>query len=114
VEYQGEGIRIMGRSSIDILKVGGFKVSALEVENLISDRLPEIQECAIVGKFDEIYGQKIVLYYVSNATIDAQQIENSLKFLLKSYQMPREFHKIDSLPRNAMGKVNKPQLRSTC
>jgi len=114
--------RILGRASVDILKAGGFKVSALEVEAALL-ACPGVAETAVVGVPDAVYGQKIAALVVlrapgggaaAAAAEDAAAAEAvlraSLAQLLAPYQLPRIIRFLPELPRNAMGKVNKKAL----
>merc|ERR1712137_79989 len=79
------GIRgIMGRASVDIIKSGGYKLSALEIENVMLTH-PAIAECAVVGKPDETWG----------------------KDTMATYKVPQELDVVESLPRNQLGKIEK-------
>lgn len=106
--------RILGRRSVDILKTGGYKVSALDIEAEILNH-PEIHEAAVVGIEDIEWGQ-IVGAVVSLRSSDSQsQLDlNSLQEWLRprmaSYKLPRRLIIVPQIPRNAMGKVNKKDL----
>jgi malonyl-CoA/methylmalonyl-CoA synthetase len=109
--------RILGRTSVDILKVGGFKVSALEVEGALL-ACPGVAEAAVVGVPDAVYGQKIAALVVlqppeaSQAAAAAEEaaLRASLAQLLAPYQLPQIFRFLPELPRNAMAKINKKAL----
>ncbi|KAL4974150.1 hypothetical protein BDW66DRAFT_92468 [Aspergillus desertorum] len=112
---------IQGRRSVDIIKVGGEKVSALEVERELLS-LPEIAEAAVVGLTSEQWGQKVVAIVVLNPEIAAKTGRNgkpwgaldmrrALKDRLAVYKLPSEMKVLEgAIPRNAMGKVNKKML----
>jgi malonyl-CoA/methylmalonyl-CoA synthetase len=104
--------RILGRSSLDIIKTGGYKVSALEIEDVLRTS-PDIKECAVVGLEDPEWGERVaaalVLNQGSNLTLDA--LRQWAKERLAVYKIPAQMLVVDDLPRNLMGKVSKPELR---
>ena len=108
---------IKGRMSADILKHKGYKVSALDVENvLLSTGL--IRECAVVGVDHELFGQEIVAVVVrehppSPGGESLEGLEGLRRVCadhLADYQIPQRVRFVDKIPRNAMGKVNKKEL----
>lgn len=113
-EYDDEGyIRLLGRASSDVIKVGGFKVSALEIESaLLGHDL--VEECVVFGIPDLDYGEKIVgIIKKSGDEITKTVLDEWLTSKLAPYQMPSYYLLVDHIPRNAMGKVNKKELRRT-
>jgi malonyl-CoA/methylmalonyl-CoA synthetase len=104
--------RILGRSSVDIIKTGGYKVSALEIEDVLRTH-PQIHDCAVVGVADEQWGERVALCAVcaTNELIDLSNLREWAKAFLASYKVPTLLHICDELPRNAMGKVQKLQVR---
>jgi fatty acid CoA ligase FadD36 len=100
--------RIVGRQSIDIIKTGGFKVGAGEVEAALLTH-PGVAEAAVVGVNDPDLGQRIVAFVVCSEVDDTTLI-NHVAALLSVHKRPREVRIVDVLPRNAMGKVQKTQL----
>ena len=108
--------RILGRTSVDIIKTGGFKVSALETEALLLTH-PRIAECAVFGVPDDAYGEVSVAVTalkeedVEGTAVDASELARWARMNMAEYKAPRTFHLIDEIPRNAMGKVNKKELR---
>lgn len=102
--------RIVGRTSIDIIKSGGFKVGAGEVETALLSH-PTVSECAVVGMADADLGERIVAFVVGDGAEPAALIDH-VAGLLSVHKRPREIRLVDTLPRNAMGKVQKQQLRS--
>jgi fatty acid CoA ligase FadD36 len=109
--------RIVGRASIDIIKTGGFKVGAGEVEAVLLDH-PAVAEAAVVGVDDHDLGQRIVAYVVlreaNNARADlTNEITSFVGERLTAHKCPREVRLVDSLPRNAMGKVLKATLANS-
>ena len=113
VAVQESGIyRILGRSSVDIIKTGGYKVSALEIEETLLAH-PDIKECAVVGIPDETWGERIVAAIVmrEGAGLDPDALRAWSKERLASYKVPKDALAFQELPRNAMGKVSKPELK---
>ncbi|KAL7821929.1 hypothetical protein V8C26DRAFT_391423 [Trichoderma gracile] len=112
---------IQGRKSADIIKTGGEKVSALEVERELLS-LPQVAEAAVVavpsGSWGHKVGAVVVLdpaYSVDAATgksWSALDMRRALKPRLANYKIPQVMKVVDSIPRNAMGKINKKQLVS--
>ncbi len=103
--------RILGRSSVDIIKTGGFKVSALEIEETLREH-PGIAECVVVGISDEEWGQRVAAAVIlkSEATLDLAELRTWAKERLAPYKIPSLLHITDSFPRNAMGKVMKNEV----
>lgn len=106
----GDGFhRIVGRQSVDIIKTGGYKVGAGEVEAALLDH-PSVREAAVVGVDDGDLGQRVVAYVVGDGVVPDALIAH-VAALLSVHKRPREIRLVDELPRNAMGKVVKAQLR---
>jgi malonyl-CoA/methylmalonyl-CoA synthetase len=103
--------RLLGRTSTDIIKTGGYKVSALEIEDAVREH-PAVADCAIVGAPDEEWGQRVRAFVElrPDAALTLDELRASLRERLAPYKLPRDLHVVDALPRNAMGKVNKPAL----
>ncbi|RME97351.1 MAG: long-chain fatty acid--CoA ligase [Chloroflexi bacterium] len=104
--------RILGRNSVDIIKTGGFKVSALEIEEVLRTH-PAIRECAVVGVPDPEWGERVcaALVLETGASLAAEGLRGWAKERLAPYKVPSEILVLDDLPRNAMGKVTKPALK---
>ena len=100
--------RIVGRQSLDIIKTGGFKVGAGEVETALLSH-PSVLEAAVVGAPDDDLGQRIVAYVVGS-DIDAAALIEHVAATLSVHKRPRDVRVVDELPRNAMGKVQKGLL----
>jgi malonyl-CoA/methylmalonyl-CoA synthetase len=103
--------RIMGRSSVDIIKSGGYKLSALEIEAALLDH-PAITLCAVVGLPDDTWGETVAAAVVlaTGASLDLESLQAWCHDCLSPYKMPRALLVCDDLPRNAMGKVTKPAV----
>ena len=109
---RGPAYFIQGRRSADIIKTGGEKVSALEVEREVL-ALPEVDECAVVGLPSEAWGQKVaavVVLSAKGAGLTLPALRAALKSRITAYKIPQDLEIVDSLPRNAMGKINKKEL----
>lgn len=104
--------RLLGRTSIDIIKTGGYKVSALEVEEVIRAH-PSVHDCAVVGVADLDWGERVVAIVElrPDSTLELTALREWLRPLLAPYKIPTALH-TKALPRNAMGKVVKPTLRA--
>lgn len=104
--------RIMGRSSVDIIKSGGYKLSALEIESTILDH-PAIRECVIVGIPDDTWGEVVALAIVLQAgeQLSLKELQEWCQDRLSAYKVPRRLLTLEELPRNAMGKVTKPAVQ---
>ncbi len=103
--------RIVGRASIDIIKSGGYKVGAGEVETALLSH-PSVEEVAVIGVPDDDLGERIVAFVVGDR-VAPQELIDHVAALLSVHKRPREIRLVESLPRNAMGKVQKQQLRGT-
>ena len=104
-------LRIIGRRSTDIIKCGGFKVGAGEVEAALLEH-PAIAEAAVIGVPDADLGERIVAFVVTRTPIEPRVLEDHVATRLSPHKRPREVRMVDSLPRNAMGKVQKTVLRN--
>jgi fatty acid CoA ligase FadD36 len=104
----GDGMhRIVGRESVDLIKSGGYRVGAGEIETVLLGH-PGVAEAAVVGLPDEDLGQRIVAFIVGDA--EPQELIDYVAQQLSVHKRPREVRIVDELPRNAMGKVLKKQL----
>ena len=112
VERKENYYYIRGRLSTDIIKSGGYKISALEIESVLSQH-PAISECAIIGVPDETWGERIIAVVImkKDLFISLDELKNFCRDRLASYKIPSELKMISGMPRNAMGKVMKPELR---
>ena len=103
--------RILGRASIDIIKTGGFKVSALEIEEVLRAH-PAIAECAVVAVPDPEWGERIcvAVEQAANSDLTIESLQLWAKERLAPYKVPRQLFCVQTLPRNALGKVMKPEV----
>ena len=102
--------RILGRDSIDIIKSGGYKISALEIEEVLRSHAL-IKDCAVVGIPNEEWGELVVAVLVIETALDIAELKDWLKERLPSYKSPKVYQILADLPRNAMGKVVKNELK---
>ncbi|CQD19420.1 acyl-CoA synthetase [Mycobacterium lentiflavum] len=108
----GEGMhRIVGRESVDLIKSGGYRIGAGEIETSLLGH-PGVQEAAVVGMPDDDLGQRIVAFVVGASDLNTDELINYVAQDLSIHKRPREVRFVDALPRNAMGKVVKKQLLS--
>ena len=104
------GLRLFGRLATDLIKTGGFKVGAGEVEDALLAH-PAVAEAAVVGEPDDDLGERIVAWVVAQATVDAETLTSHVARTLSPHKRPRTVRFVDALPRNALGKVQKKLLR---
>jgi malonyl-CoA/methylmalonyl-CoA synthetase len=128
-DEKGDSWRVLGRVSADILKTGGFKVSALEVEAKLLEH-PRVREVSVVGVPDDAYGEVGVAVAAlesdgaerntkendeekrKRADAEASALRAWARGRMAEYKVPRAFIFVEAIPRNAMGKVNKKSLRA--
>jgi malonyl-CoA/methylmalonyl-CoA synthetase len=103
--------RILGRISVDIIKTGGYKVSALEIEAVLRSH-PAIQDCAVVGVDDPEWGERVCAALVLHPGhgLTLASCRSWAKEYLAVYKVPTRILTVMDLPRNAMGKVTKPAI----
>ena len=104
--------RILGRSSIDIIKSGGYKLSALEIEGVLLGH-EAIREAAVIGLPDDTWGELVAAAVTlqDGAGLDLAGLKQWCAGRMSSYKIPRRLKVMNALPRNAMGKVIKTALR---
>eukprot|EP00106_Octopus_bimaculoides_P010508 XP_014777950.1 PREDICTED: acyl-CoA synthetase family member 3, mitochondrial-like [Octopus bimaculoides] len=113
--YENGVYSIMGRTSVDIIKSGGYKISALYVERHLLSH-PQITDCAVIGLPDITWGQRIAAVLVLKDGADEMSLENLQRWaenLMPYYQVPTVVRYLKAMPRNAMGKVNKKDIFAT-
>ncbi len=103
--------RIVGRESVDLIKSGGYRIGAGEIETALLGH-PGVAEAAVVGMPDEDLGQRIVAFVVPAGRVNPDDLIDHVAQQLSIHKRPREVRVVDALPRNAMGKVLKKQLLS--
>ncbi|TCP45753.1 malonyl-CoA/methylmalonyl-CoA synthetase [Tamaricihabitans halophyticus] len=103
-------IRIVGRKATDIIKSGGYKIGAGEIENALLEH-PAVAEVAVTGEPDDDLGERIVAWVVPDGTPPTErELADHVARLLTPHKRPRVVRFQESLPRNDMGKVMKRAL----
>ncbi|MER6393345.1 AMP-binding protein [Streptomyces sp. NPDC001523] len=100
--------RIVGRASIDLIKSGGYRIGAGEIENALLDH-PRVSEAAVVGLPDADLGQRIVAFVVAQG-VTGTELTDFVAAHLSVHKRPREVRFVTAIPRNAMGKPQKKLL----
>ena len=108
-ELEGNPFKILGRTSVDILKSGGYKLSALEIEEVLR-RHADVDDCAVVGIPDEAWGERVVACVQTHRAVTEDALRSFVKEHLAPYKVPKQVLFFEALPRNALGKVVKPEL----
>jgi malonyl-CoA/methylmalonyl-CoA synthetase len=108
---ENASVRLLGRTSVDIVKTGGFKVSALEIEEVLRTH-PAIADCAVVGVSDDEWGERVsaAVELKVGSTLSLEALQDWARPQLAPYKLPRALITVPALPRNAMGKVVKPAV----
>lgn len=108
---QEGAIRILGRRSTDLIKTGGYRVGAGEIEACLFEH-PSVREAAVVGLPDDDLGQRIAAFVVlePGAAQDRAGLAGFVAERLSPHKRPRDIEFLVELPRNAMGKVQKKLL----
>jgi len=106
-------IRIVGRRSTDLIKSGGYRIGAGEIEGALLEH-PGVAEVAVTGEPDPDLGERIVAWVVprEGASPSAEELVAHASGLLSAHKRPREVRFLEQLPRNPMGKVTKQALRA--
>jgi malonyl-CoA/methylmalonyl-CoA synthetase len=104
-------LRIVGRRATDLIKSGGFKIGAGEIENVLLEH-PAVAEAAVTAAPDPDLGERVVAWIVpaQGRRPEPDELADRVADLLAPHKRPREFHFLDRLPRNDMGKVMKRAL----
>jgi malonyl-CoA/methylmalonyl-CoA synthetase len=100
---------LLGRKS-DLIISGGFNIDPREIEDFLLEQ-PGVSEAAVVGEADEVRGEVPIAFIVASS-FDADALERSCRENLASFKVPRRFVQVDSIPRTALGKVQKHLLVS--
>jgi malonyl-CoA/methylmalonyl-CoA synthetase len=105
--------RLLGRTSSDILKSGGYKLSALEIEAALLQH-PAIAEVAVIGVPDPQWGDRVTACVVlrEGQALSLDALRGWAKERLAPYKIPRALEAVAALPRNPMGKVQKQELKA--
>jgi len=107
--FENNSYKILGRSSVDIIKSGGYKLSALEIEEVLREH-PAIADCSVVGVPDGEWGELVCAVLVLQHELQTEALSVWLRERLPGYKIPRKYQIVAELPRNAMGKVTKKEL----
>jgi malonyl-CoA/methylmalonyl-CoA synthetase len=109
--FEKDAYRLLGRTNIDIIKSAGHKISALEIEDALREH-PAIAECAVIGVDDEEWGQRVcaAVELKVREPLTLAELEPWARERLAPYKIPKSLIAVDALPRNAMGKVVKPEV----
>jgi malonyl-CoA/methylmalonyl-CoA synthetase len=104
-------VRLYGRTSVDIIKSAGYKLSALEIEAALREH-PAVADVAVIGAPDDTFGELVTACAVlrPGATLTLDELKAFARERLAAYKVPRALRLCQALPRNAMGKVQKKQL----
>ena len=104
--------RILGRLSVDIIKSGGYKLSALEIKDVLRQH-PAVREVAVVGVEDEVWGEAVAAAVIprKGVDLDLPSLRAWAGDQLSTYKIPKKLAVVEDLPRNAMGKVKKPAVK---
>jgi len=104
-------LRLVGRRSTDLIKSGGFRIGAGEIESALLEH-PAVAEAAVLGVADTDLGERIVAWIVlaPGAAVAERELVEHVALALTPHKRPREVRFVDSLPRNALGKVQKRML----
>ncbi|AGS69349.1 acyl-CoA synthetase [Streptomyces collinus] len=106
------GVRIVGRKATDLIKSGGYKIGAGEIENALLEH-PGVREAAVTGEPDADLGERIVAWIVPadpGAPPSLEELAGHVARRLAPHKRPRVLHLLDALPRNDMGKIMKRAL----
>ncbi|MEM9917934.1 MAG: AMP-binding protein [Bacteroidota bacterium] len=103
--------KILGRTSVDIIKSGGYKISALEIEEVLRTH-PQIKDCGVVGISNNEWGELVACGLVPEEEApDEYDLNFWLRDFLPTYKIPRRYIILKELPRNTLGKVTKNELK---
>lgn len=104
------GLRLLGRLATDLIKTGGYKVGAGEVEDALLGH-SAVVEAAVIGVPDDDLGERIIAYVVTQSTVSVDELVQHVAAQLAPHKRPREVRFVNELPRNAMGKIQKSLLK---
>ncbi|KAM9301630.1 malonate--CoA ligase ACSF3, mitochondrial [Gastrophryne carolinensis] len=109
--YKNGSYWILGRTSVDIIKSGGYKISALEVERHLLAH-PSISDVAVIGAPDVTWGQRVsaIVKLQDGHSLSLKDLKQWARTFMDPYCIPAELIRVEEIPRNQMGKINKKQL----
>ena len=108
---ENDNYKILGRNSTDIIKSGGYKISALEIEEVLRTH-PAIADCAVMGIEDQEWGELVVAALEAKSNTDIKEINTWIRDRMASYKTPKRYIIVSELPRNTMGKVIKSDVKT--
>jgi malonyl-CoA/methylmalonyl-CoA synthetase len=112
-ELDGDGrLRIVGRAK-ELVISGGYNVHPREVEEALLAH-PAVREAAVVGTPSPEWGEVVTAYLVSERDVELAELRAHLAERLAAFKHPRIVHRVDALPRNALGKVQRHRLQGGC
>lgn len=106
---ENDNFKILGRNSIDIIKSGAYKISAIEIEEVLREN-KAIADCSVIGLPDEEWGEIVCAVIVEKSPINVANLKRWLRNKLAPEKIPRRFEIVETLPKNAIGKVSKKEL----
>jgi len=106
-------IRIVGRRATDLIKSGGYKIGAGEIEAALREH-DAVDDAAVTGEPDDDLGERVVAWVVlrDGATAEPRELTDAVARLLTPHKRPRVVRFVGELPRNELGKVQKKRLRA--
>ena len=109
-----DGYLVLVDRAKDMIIRGGENIYPKEIEAVVY-QLPEIAEAAVIGRANPVYGEEPVLFVSLNsgADISNERIHEHLRASLSKFKLPVEISIVDDLPKNAVGKIDKPSLRKS-
>jgi malonyl-CoA/methylmalonyl-CoA synthetase len=110
-DAENDVYRIVGRIK-ELIINGGFNVYPREIEDAV-ESYAGVRACAVVGIADAARGELPIAFVEADGPVDAEALLRDLRGRLASFKIPKEIRVVESLPRNAMGKLDKPALRAT-
>jgi malonyl-CoA/methylmalonyl-CoA synthetase len=102
-------LRIVGRSSTDLIKSGGYKIGASEIEQALVEH-PAVVEAAVTGEPDPELGERVIGWVATQRAVTTTELVDHVARLLSPHKRPREIRFVEALPRNEMGKIKKTEL----
>lgn len=114
-QFDGDDIqsyRILGRASVDIIKSGGHKLSALEIERELLEH-PDVAEVAVLGVPDDVWGERVALvcrFKDNKEPFTLEVLREWCSHRLSKEKVPSLLREVDEIPKNATGKINKKNL----
>ena len=102
---------LVGRLAVDIIKSGGYRIGAREVEEVL-ERHPAVREAAVLGLSDPDLGERVTAFVVAASTVEKETLLAHCHQSLARYKCPRTLIFVPALPRNSMGKITKTELKS--